>query len=53
VLGIAVAIIKDNEVVLSKGFGVLKQGSKEEVTADTLFGIASGFSRRGEIDLEN
>ncbi|TWX73672.1 serine hydrolase [Colwellia sp. C1TZA3] len=39
--GIAVAIIKDNEVVLSKGFGVLKQGSKEKVTADTLFGIAS------------
>jgi CubicO group peptidase (beta-lactamase class C family) len=39
--GIAVAIIKDNEVVLSKGFGVLKQGSREKVTADTLFGIAS------------
>ena len=39
--GIAVAIIKNNEVVLSKGFGVLKQGSKEKVTADTLFGIAS------------
>ncbi|MGB1263726.1 MAG: serine hydrolase [Cognaticolwellia sp.] len=39
--GIAVAIVKDNEVVLSKGFGVLKQGSKEKVTADTLFGVAS------------
>ena len=39
--GIAVAIIKDNEVVLSKGFGVLKHGSKEPVNADTLFGIAS------------
>ena len=39
--GIAVAIIKDNEVVLSKGFGVLKHGSTEKVTADTLFGIAS------------
>ena len=31
--GIAVAIIKDNEVVLSKGFGVLKHGSKEQVNA--------------------
>lgn len=39
--GIAVAIIKDNQVVLSKGFGVLKQGSKAQVNADTLFGIAS------------
>ena len=39
--GIAVAIIKDNEVVLSKGFGVLKHGSKAPVNADTLFGIAS------------
>jgi CubicO group peptidase (beta-lactamase class C family) len=39
--GIAVAIIKDNEVVLSKGFGVLKHGSEEKVNADTLFGVAS------------
>ena len=39
--GIAVAIVKDNEVVLSKGFGVLKHGSKQKVNADTLFGIAS------------
>jgi CubicO group peptidase (beta-lactamase class C family) len=39
--GIAVAIIKDNDVVLSKGFGVLKHGSSERVNADTLFGVAS------------
>jgi CubicO group peptidase (beta-lactamase class C family) len=39
--GIAVAIVKDNQVVLSKGFGVLKHGSEQKVTADTLFGIAS------------
>ncbi len=39
--GIAVAIIKDDQVVLSKGFGVLKHGSAEKVTADTLFGVAS------------
>ena len=39
--GMAVAIIKDNEVVMSKGFGVLKHGSAEKVNADTLFGIAS------------
>lgn len=39
--GIAVAIVKDDQVVLSKGFGVLKHGSAEKVTADTLFGVAS------------
>ncbi|MEH6596537.1 MAG: serine hydrolase [Colwellia polaris] len=39
--GVAVAIIKDNEVVLSKGFGVLKHDGSEKVNADTLFGIAS------------
>ena len=39
--GIAVAIVKDDQVVLSKGFGVLKHGSEQKVTADTLFGVAS------------
>jgi CubicO group peptidase (beta-lactamase class C family) len=39
--GVAVAIIKDDHVVLSKGFGVIKHGSDKQVTADTLFGIAS------------
>jgi CubicO group peptidase (beta-lactamase class C family) len=39
--GIAVAIIKDNEIVLSKGFGVVKHGSQQKVNADTLFGVAS------------
>ena len=39
--GVAVAIIKDNELVMSKGFGVIEQGKPAKVTADTLFGIAS------------
>ncbi|GAW95021.1 MULTISPECIES: serine hydrolase [Colwellia] len=39
--GVAVAIIKDNQVVMSKGFGVIEQGKSAKVTADTLFGIAS------------
>lgn len=39
--GIAVAIVKDDQVLLSKGFGVLKHGSEQKVTADTLFGVAS------------
>ncbi|MFQ3265544.1 MAG: CubicO group peptidase (beta-lactamase class C family), partial [Colwellia sp.] len=39
--GVAVAIIKDNKVVMSKGFGVIEQGKSAKVTADTLFGIAS------------
>ncbi|MEI6894050.1 MAG: serine hydrolase [Colwellia sp.] len=39
--GVAVAIVKDNKVVMSKGFGVIKYGNSEKVTPDTLFGIAS------------
>ncbi|WP_057829957.1 serine hydrolase [Colwellia sp. TT2012] len=39
--GVAVAIIKDNQVVMSKGFGVIEQGQSTKVTAETLFGIAS------------
>ncbi|OUR77636.1 serine hydrolase [Colwellia psychrerythraea] len=39
--GVAVAIIKDNKVVMSKGFGVIEQGKSAKVTPDTLFGIAS------------
>ena len=39
--GVAVAIVKDNEVVMSKGFGVIEHGKKAKVTPDTLFGIAS------------
>ena len=39
--GVAVAIVKDNNVVMSKGFGVIEHGKKAKVTPDTLFGIAS------------
>ena len=39
--GIAVAIVKDNDVVLSKGYGVKKAGSMQKVDANTLFAIAS------------
>lgn len=39
--GIAVAIIKDDKVVMSKGFGVIEHGKSAQVTPDTLFGIAS------------
>ncbi len=39
--GIAVAIVKDGNVVLSKGYGVRKAGSTEPVTAQSLFRIAS------------
>lgn len=39
--GVAVAIIKDNAVVMSKGFGVIEHGKSAQVTPDTLFGIAS------------
>jgi CubicO group peptidase (beta-lactamase class C family) len=39
--GLAVAIIKDGEVVLAKGYGVRELGKPETVDADTLFAIAS------------
>jgi CubicO group peptidase (beta-lactamase class C family) len=39
--GVAVAIIKDDKVVMSKGFGVIEHGKQAKVNADTLFGIAS------------
>ena len=39
--GVAVAIVKNNKVVMSKGFGVIEQGKSAKVTVDTLFGIAS------------
>ncbi len=39
--GLAVAIVKGNEVVLSKGFGVREIGSEDPVDDKTLFAIAS------------
>lgn len=39
--GMAVAIVKDNEVVLAKGYGVKKVGTMQKVDANTLFAIAS------------
>jgi CubicO group peptidase (beta-lactamase class C family) len=39
--GIAVAIVKDGDVVLAKGYGLRKQGEAAPVTARSLFRIAS------------
>ncbi len=39
--GVAVAIVKDNKVIMSKGFGIIEQGKPDKVTANTLFGVAS------------
>lgn len=39
--GIAVAIVKDGKVVLSKGYGVKSILTQQKVDANTLFGIAS------------
>lgn len=39
--GLALAIVKDDQVVLSKGFGNRKSGSPETVDQHTLFAIAS------------
>lgn len=39
--GMAVAVVKDGEVVLAKGYGVRRLGEPAPVDASTLFGIAS------------
>jgi len=39
--GIAVAIVKDGQVVLAKGYGVRKLGESAQVTPQTVFRIAS------------
>ena len=39
--GLSVAIVKDGQVVLAKGYGVRALGLPEAVDAETLFGIAS------------
>ena len=39
--GFAVGVIKDGEVVLSKGFGVLSEGKLQAVDGASLFAIAS------------
>jgi CubicO group peptidase (beta-lactamase class C family) len=39
--GIGLAIVKDGQVVLAKGYGVRRLGSPEPVDGKTLFGIAS------------
>ena len=39
--GIAVAIVKDNKIIHSKGYGVRSLRTKQKVDSNTLFGIAS------------
>ena len=39
--GVALAIVKDDAVVIAKGYGVRKLGDPAPVDAKTLFGIAS------------
>jgi len=39
--GMAIAIVKDDKVLLAKGYGLRDVAGKQPVTADTLFAIAS------------
>jgi CubicO group peptidase (beta-lactamase class C family) len=39
--GMAIAIVKDNEVIFQKGYGVRNTSTMEKVDENTLFGIAS------------
>jgi len=39
--GISLAIVKDGQVLLAKGYGLKETGKKEPVNGETLFGIAS------------
>ncbi len=39
--GLAIAVVKDDEVVLARGYGVRKLGEEARVDEHTLFGVAS------------
>jgi CubicO group peptidase (beta-lactamase class C family) len=39
--GLSVVVVKDGEVVLAKGYGVLEAGKPEQVNEDTIFAIGS------------
>lgn len=39
--GVAVAIVKDDKVILAKGYGLKSVDAKEQVDSKTIFGIAS------------
>ena len=39
--GLALAVVKDDRVVLAKGYGILEAGKKDPVDENTLFAIAS------------
>jgi CubicO group peptidase (beta-lactamase class C family) len=39
--GLAIAVVRDGEVILARGYGVRRQGDPARVDADTLFAIGS------------
>ncbi|MEJ7625073.1 MAG: serine hydrolase [Pyrinomonadaceae bacterium] len=39
--GMAIAVVKDDKLVLAKGYGVREHGTTDKVDADTVFAIAS------------
>ena len=39
--GLAIAVVRDGEVVLARGYGVCRTGEQTRVTEDTVFAIAS------------
>ncbi len=39
--GLAVAIVKDGQIIFEKGYGVLEEGKTEKIDENTLFAIAS------------
>ncbi|MBC6971559.1 serine hydrolase [Bacillus sp. Xin] len=49
--GVAVAIIKDGEIILSEGFGYRDIGNKKSVTPNTLFAIGSATKAFGTLSL--
>ena len=64
VLGVAIGIVQDGEVVLAEGFGVRELGKPDKVDVDTLFMVASNtkamttlmlakLGRTRQVDLEH
>ena len=39
--GLTIAVVKDGEIVLARGYGLCETGTDKQVTADTAFNLAS------------
>ncbi len=46
--GLAIAVVKDGEIVLARGYALCEIGKDRKVSADTAFNLASSAKERGK-----